>query len=810
MIVIKSAITRLLRAPRFALLVVMSLSAGMIGVMMVGTVVESLLLRALPYPEPDRLIAIHEQNPSGSLIAVTQQNARDLEAQSDIGIESLSVYAFGTNTVTHASSSFQAMTGTVGSEFFRTLRINPMLGRDFESAAELTQAPNVALISESLWRTRFAASPDAIGATISASDHSVKIIGVVKQSEVFPAGAEIWLPDRLEPLNTSRSGHNFSVIARLKPDAEFAVVQLKLNALAQRWKETYTTAMTTSTFPIQSLRDALTGDHAQILWSTAAAALFLLLIAAMNASNLWLARMLSMSQQTATQLSLGASIRSLSFSLWLQSALLCALALVLALVLGNFLLAYLQPILQGLLPRSEGIALSVSVIWFLALLSIALSWICIALPIRALQKTSLLSEMTQNTRSSTESIGNRRARMGLSAMQTAITVVLLTGSLLLWQSVQGLLAVKPGFKVEGVAVADVALSMDLENGSAKVQRYVRALSAIRAQPGVEHAALTSALPLSQGGGNGTFLKESANTPALANGDIDSLIQRYNSATEDQKGYAEFRVVSADFFAALQIPLISGRGFSDADTFDRQHVAVISQALADASFAGINPIGQRIQFGGMDGDLRTLLIVGVAANVQGFALDAPPEASVYVHLLQRPLHARYATFIATGQLGVSALQRILETELNQRANLPAKVSSMATIRDQSLGLRKPLLASFSGFVAIALLLAALGVYGLTRYNIAQKQTELFVRHSLGASRAKLSWQQLKSALSVQIVAIIIGLALSAFAARLIASQLFGVAAHDAQTLAMSGLMMLLTCTLMALIAIVVGRMQQSWH
>jgi putative ABC transport system permease protein len=809
MLVISSVI-RLLRAPRFALLVLMSLSAGFVGVMIVAAVVESVLLRALPFPEPDRLIAIREQNPSGAQIAVTQQNARDLEAQSDTGIESLSVYAFGTSTVTQANSSFQARTGTVGSEFFRTLRIKPMLGRDFEEALELTQAPNVALISESLWRSRFAGSSDAIGATISAFDHSVKIIGVIKQSEVFPAGAEIWLPDRIEPLNTSRSGHNFSVIARLKPDAQLSVVQLKLNALAKRWKETYTTSMTTSTFPIQSLRDALIGDHAKILWSTAAAALFLLLIAAMNASNLWLARMLSMSQQTATQLSLGASIRSLSMTLWLQSALLCALAFILALVFGNYLLAYLQTVLQALLPRSEGIALSASVVWFLALLSIALSWICVALPIRALRKTSLLSEMTQNTRSSTESIGNRRTRIGLSAMQTAITVVLLTGSLLLWQSVQGLLAINPGFKVEGVAVADVALSMESEVLPVNMQRYVRALSAIQSQPGVESAALTSALPLSQGGGNGTFLKESANTPALADGDIDGLIQRYDSATEAQKGHAEFRVVSADFFASLQIPLIAGRGFSDSDTMDRQHVAVISQALADTSYAGINPIGQRIQFGGMDGDLRSLLIVGVVANVQGFALDAPPEASVYVHLLQRPRHARHATFFATGQLGTSALQKILESELHRHANLPAKVSSMVAIRDQSLGLRKPLLASFSGFVAIALLLAALGVYGLTRYNVAQKQTELFVRHSLGASRALLSWQQLKSALSVQIAAIVAGLIVSAFAARFIASQLFGIAAHDLQTLAMSGLMMLLTCTLMALLAIAMGRAQQRWH
>ena len=807
--VIRSAVRSLWQTPKFSLPVVLSLTVGLLGFALVGTVVDHVLLRQLAFQEPERLLALHERTAKGQILTVTQQNMRDLERETALGrtgLESLAIYSSADSTVEVVSVAnsvlpFRAQASMVGSEFFRTLRIQPIQGRGFDSVNALKLDANVALISEQAWRTRFSADPAILDREVRVFGHRVKIIGVVSRTQSFPTGTEFWLPDRITSANPSRSGHNFRALARLEKGVSMSEAQAKLDHFATQWKAEFGESMSAVAFPVQDLQEWLVGDTSTVLWSAAAAALFLLLIAALNASNLWLVRIVGQRAQMVTKLSLGATHWGLSMELALQSLLLCLLALVLAGTFGQALLQLLQPMLLQYVPRA-GAAQFDAMVWLkLGALACGLALLCVLIPTLTLRQIERASALVEGARASTESRNSAQLRRWLTASQTAITVTLLVVSLLLFQSVYALLRVDPGFRVDGVITASVSMQMhDITDAQNKIPRYLNALNALQASPGVDAVALTSALPLGAGGGNGTFLKEYASTPAIPTGDFPALIKRYNDTPEQDKGYAEFRVVSTDYFRTLEIPLTAGRFFEAGDTAERPHVAVISEALAKQSYPGQDPIGRRIQFGGMDGDVRPLTIIGVSKDVRESRLDAPPSQTVYVHLPQRPLHSVYASFLLRGSLPENALAKLLMTELNQRAGLPTELSTLAETRSHSLGIRNPLLVCFAGFVVLAMLLAGLGVFGLTRYNIVQKHAELYIRRAIGASSARLRAEQLAGVMRLQLGAIALGLITAVFASQAIAEQLFEVQATDATTFLISAATMLALCIGATLVAL----------
>jgi putative ABC transport system permease protein len=803
MAIVFNAFRGLLAAPRFAALVLLSLFLGLLGLSLAGSVIEQVLLRALPFTQPERLVAVNEMV-DGRVISMTQQNARDLET-ADSGLSGIALYAGGPSTVRIDGRNWIAQAQMVGADFFRVLQAPLLMGRGFDTAADLDKNPKVALISEALWRSRFGASTKVLGQSLQAYGHEVQVIGVVPQAQVFPAGTDVWLPDRIDPINPSRTSHGLRAIGRLRADHSMALAQSKLDTLGALWKAKYGAEMTTTRFPMRDLRDALVGNHAQVLWTTVAAAAFLLLIAGLNASNLYLVHSLSLAQQNATKLGLGAKAEALARELVCQALMLSGLAWLLAWLATSRLLAYAQAMLQVALPRAESIGMSTHVLLLMAVLSVILALACVLMPIRALYQRNVLAAMRESTRSHSESRTTSRLRSGLTALQTVLTVVMLSGTLLLWQSVERLLQVDTGFRIDGVAVASVSQNMSgLPDAHSKLQNYLRVLTSLQQKPGVTHVALSSGLPLSNKGSDGGFLKEMPNAPQPAQAEMEQVFTRYATEPKAMQGAAQFRVVSQDFFATLDIALRAGRFFMASDTVDRQHVAVISEALAKASYPDGNAIGQKIQFAGMDGDVRQLLIVGIASDVRSTALDAPPDAIVYVHLLQRPLQASDATLIMRGDISVASMQAMLSAELSRQANLPADVTNLAALRDRALGSREPLLLSFAGFVGLAMLLAALGVYGLVRYNLAQKTPEIWLRRALGATRIKLVLQQLAQSMRIHLVAIALGLGLALILARAIASQLFGVSAYDPATFVGAGLLMAAVCALAVVMAALATR------
>jgi putative ABC transport system permease protein len=793
-----NAIRSLIAAPRFASLVLLSLFLGLLGLSLAGSVIEHVLLRSLPFSQPEQLVAVREQT-KDRVISMTQQNARDLET-ADTGLAAFSYYSGGPTTTQISGRNWIAQAHMVGADFFRVLRVSPSIGNSFGSASDLDKNASVAMISESFWRSRFAASASIVGQRMQAFGHDVEIIGVVGQAQIFPAGTDVWIPDRIEAINPSRSSHGYQGIGRVRADHSFALAQNKLNVLGKRWKAQNGADMTTDRFPIHDLRDALVGDHAQVLWTTVAAAAFLLLIAGLNASNLFLVHSLSLGQQNATKLGLGAKAQNLALEIFIQAFALSFVGWLLASLGTSLLLNHWQASLQLALPRVEDIGISISVLATMAVVGIGLAFACALLPMRTFFKADVLTSMRQSTRSNSESKISARLRSSLTALQTALTVVMLAGTMLLWQSVQSLLSVNIGFKVDGIAAASVSQNMsDFSDAQTKLPIYARVMDALAQTPGVTHVALSSGLPLSDMGNNGSFLKEMPNARQPLQGDMEQVFARFGTAPANMQGSADFRVVSRDFFAALEIPLQSGRFFADTDTVDRQHVAVISATLAKSSYPAGDALGQKIQFGNMDGDVRQLLIVGIAGDVRGTALDAPADPIVYVHLPQRPLHASNATLILRGDLNIASLQTLLSEELSRVSNLPSEITSLAQLRDQALGIRAPLLKAFAAFMGLAMLLAMIGVYGLVRYNLAQKTRELWVRRALGATPLTLILQQLGKLMRVHLIAVAIGLGLTLLCVKVIASQLYGVTPYDLVTLLSAGIIMAAVCAAAVLLA-----------
>jgi putative ABC transport system permease protein len=670
-----------LRNLRVSLPTIISLSLGFAATAVLLAVFYTVLIDPLPLKDSKNLVQLNEINPkTQNRIAVTQRNARDLE-QAQTGLAALATYACFNATAENLSSDsrFRADSCTVSSEFFRTLDVVAKLGRTFATAAELEQQPQVALISEDLWRTRFQSAPDVIGKQLDVDGSRKNIIGVIAQAAVFPAGAQIWISDQASPVNNSRSAHNFQAIARLSPGVSLAQASLRLDQLAMAWKKQYGVEMTTDRFPITPLVEALVGNYQQLLWTTLAGAIFLLLIAVMNVSNLWMTRALEQQAAMKTQAALGASALRLAREFALQLALPFAISFVTALILAQLTLQTNQHWLAQHVPRAETVAISATHVAILLAVAVVMFGFCVTLPVLQILRKTGSGDLKATARGESDSRAMQVTREVLCALQTSFSIVLLIGMALLVQTMMKLQSVSMGFRMDQIVTANIALDMkDLAHAQTQQLKLQSVLTELQARPGVTHAALSSAMPLSSGGGNGTFLIETINTPVLASGDFSALEKRYASAPDSRKGQAEFRVVSENFFRTLDISTRLGRTFQASDSADRAHVAVISQALADRYFPNNTAIGQLLQFGGMDGDLRPLQIIGVAADIKGQGADQAAEETVYVHLAQRPLAAGNGHFLLRGSISEGALSKVLTDTLNNRANLPTQVKSMRSI------------------------------------------------------------------------------------------------------------------------------------
>jgi predicted permease len=760
------ALRLLIGRPGFSTLAIMSLALGFGAAIAILSVADAVLLRALPYPDAQRLVSVREIDGNGKTMSLADLNYRDLRDGLH-GFASIAQYGGGTDLIVSGNRSTRADVRAVSGAFFDVLGVAPALGRRFGS--DDGADAHVAVISHALWRELFGADPDLSKLHVDTNGEKLQVIGVMPERFEFPAHTNVWFPRALFAAETSRTAHNWSAIARLAPGADLGQVRADALALGQRLKQQYGKDIDAAGFTLIPLRDALVGQAQNALWALSCGAAFLLLIAGVNATNLFLALALSRRKESAVRTALGAPRLRLARQSVLESALLTAAAFALGLLFAQGCLQVLIGLAGDSLPRADEVGFDARVVVAMLGLAAALAVLLGLLPHWRNPHANALAEQGRAA-----TLGHRgvRLRAALLIAQTALTVMLLIGAGLLGRSFLQLLRVDPGFRPQGAVALDLSLPQSADPASARVAatRYSELMRRIAVLPGVRAVGGINALPLTDTGWNGAFW-DAAAVPTL-----DDLAH-----LPPQLGYAEYRVASAGYFAAIGIPLQRGRLFDDRDGAEAPHVALISAALARSVWPDRDPIGQKLQYGNMDGDMRALTVIGIVGDVHDYGMDREVRGTVYLDIQQRPKAAGNFSVVVRGDAAADALIAELRAELaHGEPDLPVAFHTLPQLYASSLDNRRFSLSLFGLFAAVALGLALAGVYGLMAYAVSERRAEFSLRMALGSTRARVLRFVLAQGLRLTLIGLTLGCAAALAASRLLESLLFSVSVTDPLT------------------------------
>lgn len=776
------------RSPGFTSVSVLTLALAIGASTAIFSVVYGVLLRPLPYSEPDRIMAIFEVRTDGGWMRVADPNFDDFRDQNHT-FQSIAKYSSYVVSVSGGSQPTRTTVANVTPQFLKVFRVQPIIGRDFLASDAKKGAAPVALVSYGYWK-QYLGSPSNLSQSHLKVDNRIyQLVGVLPEGFQFPADTGIWVPADLEGENPSRSSHNYSAVARLRDGVTAQQANAEISTIGRRIHDA---ASDQSDFLLKDaavvpLHDSITHETRPALLILLASVGFLLLVACANVANLLLAQASVRERELAVRSALGAA-RGRLIRQFLAEAFLLALISGLLGILGAQLgVSGLITLAPTNLPRLDSISINVPVLLFALLLSSAVG---IGLgAFTAIRATSgnVREALAEGGRSQAGSQSTQRLGRGIVAGQIAITLLLVIGAGLLGRSLKKVLEVNPGFRVDKIVTMDVTLTWprwnDAKAKTAEASFFSNLIDRLKQIPGIRQVGATNGLPMSGGLPNGSFLLMSQDempknpkTLEELSHDFDLLFQH-----KDRLGTAEFGVVTSAYFQALGIPLIRGRMFDDRDTADAPHAALISESLARGRWPGQDPIGHTIEFGNMDGDLRLLTIVGIVGDVHQYGLDSPPPPTVYVDLFQRPEPWMTITMLsdANTQMVTTAARSILK-EMNPE--IPANFRTFQQIYSESLGSRRFNLILIASFGIVALLLATAGVFGVMAYSVSRRTREIGVRVALGARSRDVLTMILGQGMRTILIGLAIGLAGSLALTRTMASLLFGVTATDPLTFA----------------------------
>lgn len=781
------------RNARFTTAVVLTLALSIGATSAMFAVVHSVLLRPLPYPEPDRLVAISEIDAGGRSVIPSDPNFDDLREQGRHVFAHAAQYASGTAAVVVGTEALPVRTASVSAEFFDAIGIAPAVGRRFLPDELQPGAARVVVVSHAFWQ-RHLQSSDLSRATLRVGTDVYRVVGVMPPDFTFPGRAEAWAPREQSRMRSGRTGHNYEAVGRLKPGVTLDQARRDLGAAARRLKQTYGEDTSMVDVALVPLREDLVGTVRPTLRVLFAAVAFLLIVGAANVLNLLLAQIVSRQREVAVRAALGAGRLRLVRQYVLETWMLAALGSALGLVLASWTIAWVRTLEPQGIPRLQELTVGSSVFLFALGLSLALGVVLGAvIAIRATGR-NIWTPLGAG-RGTSESPSRHRLRGTLLATQVALTLVLLVGAGLLARSLLRLLDINPGFRISGVATVRLhlppvsnlrPLAPPAETDPPKAER-ARLLEALVARastlPGVNHAGLISVFPLTGGGGNGTFAVLRGERPQTF-ADLQPLFR-----DPSRVGHAQYRIASEDYFRAAAIPLVRGRLFDARDTLSAPHVAVISETLARTRWPNADPIGEQIEFGNMDGDLRPFTVVGIVGDVRDAGLHAPPRSIIYANFRQRSQFGQSLVMHTDGD--PAALAAPSRAALQGLApEMPTRFQTAHEMLADAMSERHAVLLLIGAFAAMALLLSVSGLYGALSYSVTQQTREIGIRAALGAREAQVVGLVLRQGLTVVGVGVAVGAAVAASAARVLRTHLFGVEPTDPATLlAASGLLAL---------------------
>jgi putative ABC transport system permease protein len=775
------------RSPGFALIAIVTIAIGVGANAAIFSVVNATLLRPLPYPRAHELVLVSGSNrqTGQSTGDATPANFLDWRARNH---SFAGMAAFRESSVTLSSGDHpeRRRAAMVNANFFDVLQVAPALGRAFTGEDEVHGADRVAVISDALWRERFGGRPDAIGQRVRFDNEPYTIVGVMPPGIDYPGKAQVWIPPHWQvpddPLlssavdpSTQRNHGYFFVLARLKPGFALKGAAADMDAVAASMERDYPNTNRDVGASIVALRDDLLDANIRTTTLLLFAAVgLLLLIAAANVSGLLLARASARHQEIALRAALGASRRRILGQLLTESLLLAAIGG----ASGVLLAMWLVPALVSLSPADLTVAGEVTIDRNVLLFGLGLSTVTGLLfglaPARQMSRLDVNDDLKQTARGSTSG-GQRRLRSVLVAGEIALSLVLLVAAGLTVRSLIRVQHVSSGFDPDHVLTVALAPASTRDTPARRAEFWERVVQAVRQIPGVQRAAAISRLPLVPGN----------STRGLA----------IKGAPPNLQASANYRTVSPDYFGVMAIPLLRGRPFEDGDREGRPMVAIVSHSMAQQYWSGRDPIGHQFQ---IDVPGPEYTIVGVVGDVRAASLELAPQPTVYVPYRQDAFPSMVVV-LKTPAAAASMTNAIRAAIWQVDKNQP--VGAVLTMDEQlshSLQRRRFSVTLLSIFGAVAALLAAVGLYGVLAFIVAQRRREIGVRIALGATGRDVVRDVLGHGLRLAALGLSIGLALALAITRLMSALLFGTSPTDVVTFVGAATLLTLIAVMASLI------------
>lgn len=775
---VRFGLRMLTKSAGFTSAAVLALALGIGANTAMFSVIEAVLLRPLAYSNADQLVSVVSTWQRGGVTTPYSCSPPDFFDWRDQNRSFSSMFAFHTSerALTGLGDAKRVHSVVATADIFSTLQAHPIVGREFKAEENRMGANHVALLGYSFWQAEFGGLPDAVGKTIELDSEPYKIIGVMPRDFRFPLrDSDAYLPIGFDDkVMTQRGAHYLRVLGRLKPGVSAAEANQDLTAIMAELRRLYPDKDGNWGVHAERWSRRLVGDIRPALLVLLGAVGFVALIACANVSNLLLARATVRQRELAMRCALGAGRVRIVQQILTESLMLAISAGAASLLLAHWALQAIVYFGPKDIPRLANVGLNTTVLVFTLGVSVASALLFALVP--ALRSSRMeVGSLLKMSGSSTREAG--RARNVLLLAEVALSMMLLAGAGLLIRSFVGLRSVSPGFAPEGLLTLDVSVPEAHYRTSLALEGYWdQALAKLRGLPGVASVDAMTPLPLSGDDFSSSFSVEGRSVP------------------EKDQPSAELRWATPDCFRTLGIPVRKGRPFTDADRLGAARVLLISETAAHMFFPAGDAIGQKVNFGARGGyEKNEGEIVGVVGDVRHFGLDAPIAPTFYVPLEQAGMDG--ATLVireqASPALGRAARKLVQEIDRDALVGQPVMFE---TLLADSLGQRRFYMMLLGAFAALALVLAAVGLYGVISYSVAQRTRDIGIRVAMGAARWQVLSMVMKNGLGLVLLGLAAGLGMALMLNRTIEGLLVGVSPTDAPTLLVAAAVLLLVAIL----------------